>query len=261
MPIWNQGDKMRSNKIVDLRFKKMKRVLTVFLMLVAWVSNAAYADATTDKLRGALKRVISAEPDSINASQMPGMYEVLYGLDVVYISEDGRFLMSGSIIDIDAGKNLTEERRAEGRLSLINSVDESDMIIFSPKEVKYRVTVFTDIDCMYCRRLHTEIGELNQRGVEVRYLFFPRAGLNSKSYKKAVSVWCSDNRQEALTQAKLGKHVAEKTCDNPVDEHMALVNKLGLTGTPASVLSNGQIVPGYLPVDRYEKLLRGAAGS
>ena len=240
----------------------MKRFLTVFLMLVAFASNAAYADATTDKLRAALKNVISGEPDSITASQMPGMYEVMYGLDVVYLSEDGRFLMSGSIIDINAGKNLTEDRRAEGRLDLINSVPESDMIIFSPEqEVKYRVTVFTDIDCMYCRRLHTEIGELNERGVEVRYLFFPRAGLNSKSYKKAVSVWCSDNRQEALTQAKLGKPIAEKTCDNPVDEHMVLVKKLGLTGTPASVLGNGQIVPGYLPVDRYEKILRDAAGS
>lgn len=240
----------------------MKRVLTVFLMLVACVSNVAYADATTDKLRAALKKVISAEPDSINASQMPGMYEVLYGLDVIYVSEDGRFLMNGSIIDIDAGQNLTEDRRAEGRLGLINSIDKSDMIIFSPEqEVKYRVTVFTDIDCMYCRRMHAEIDELNERGIEVRYLFFPRAGLNSKSYKKAVSVWCADNRSEALTQAKLGKPISEKTCDNPIDEHMALVNKLGLTGTPASVLSNGQIVPGYLPAERYEKVLHDAAGS
>jgi len=255
---WNLGGRMRSNKIVDLRFIDMKRILTVFLLLIVSVSSAAYADATTDKLRAALKKVISAEPDSIQASQMPGMYEVLYGLDVIYVSEDGRYLMNGSIIDIDAGKNLTEDKRADGRIALINSVDESNMIIFSPEEVKHRVTVFTDIDCMYCRRMHTEIEELNKRGIEVRYLFFPRAGLNSKSYKKAVSVWCADNRQEALTQAKLGKPVDEKTCDNPIDEHMALVSKLGLTGTPASVLDNGQVVPGYLPVERYEKVLRDA---
>lgn len=261
MITWNLGGRMRSNKIIDLRFMDMKRILTVFLMLIASASSAAYADATTDKLRVALKKMISAEPDSIKASQMPGMYEVLYGLDVIYVSENGRYLINGSMIDLDSGKNLTEDKRSEGRKDLIGSIDESKMIIFSPEKVKHSVTVFTDIDCMYCRRMHTEIEELNKRGIEVRYLFFPRAGLNSKSYKKAVSVWCSKNQQDALTQAKLGKPVDEKVCDNPIDEHMALVKKLGLTGTPASVLGNGQILPGYLPVERYEQVLRDAAGS
>jgi len=258
---WNWNARMRSNKIVDLRFMKMKRVLTVLLMLIVSASSAVYADATTDKLRTALKKIVPAEPDSITVSQMPGLYEVTYGLDVLYVSADGRFLMSGNMIDIDAGKNLTEDKRSGARVSLIDSVDESKMIIFSPEKVKHSVTVFTDIDCMYCRRMHTEIEELNKRGIEVRYLFFPRAGLNSKSYKKAVSVWCAANQQDALTQAKLGKPVDEQSCDNPIDEHMALVKKLGLTGTPASVLGNGQIVPGYLPVERYEQVLSDAAGT
>ena len=251
----------------------MKRILTAFLVLVTCAACTVNEDAKTDNkshaalkegapaddsLRAALKKLIPDEPDSIKASQMPGVYEVLYGLDVVYISEDGQFLISGSLIDVDTGKNLTEDKRAEGRIALINAVDESKMIVFSPEEVKHRVTVFTDIDCGYCRRMHTEIDELNKLGIEVRYLFFPRAGLNSKSYKKAVSVWCSENQQEALTQAKLGKPVAEKTCDNPVDEHMGLVRKLGLTGTPASVLANGQIMPGYLPVERYVEMLAEA---
>ena len=273
MSTWNWDARMRSNRIVDLRFMKMKRALTAFLVLIVCVACTANDDTNADnkspvalkesvmsddKLRVALKKLIPDEPDSIKASPMPGVYEVLYGLDVIYISEDGQFLLSGSLIDVDTGKNLTEDKRAEGRIGLINSIDESKMIVFSPEEVKHRVTVFTDIDCGYCRRMHTEIDELNKRGIEVRYLFFPRAGLNSKSYKKAVSVWCAENQQEALTQAKLGKPVAEKTCDNPIDEHMVLVSKLGLTGTPASVLANGQIMPGYLPVERYVEMLAEA---
>lgn len=239
----------------------MKRVLTVFLALVAFVSGAAYADATTDRIRTAMKKLVAdVDPDSIAPSQIPGMYEVRYGMEVVYVSEDGKFLISGSLIDIESGKDLTEDKRAQGRKALISSIDESKMIIFSPEKVKHKITVFTDIDCMYCRRMHSEIDELNKLGIEVRYLFFPRAGLNSKSYKKAVSVWCADNRQEALTQAKLGKPVDQKTCDNPIDEHMALVNQLGLTGTPSSVLANGQLIPGYIPADRYAKVLNEIGG-
>ncbi len=233
----------------------------ISLMFVLGFSGSAVAEESDlDEVRTALAKLAPGlEPDSINPSSLEGMYEVVFGLDVFYISADGRYLLNGSLVDIKAGKNLTEDKRAEGRLGLISSIDESNMIIFSPEEVKHSVTVFTDIDCMYCRRMHTEIEDLNERGIEVRYLFFPRAGLNSKSYKKAVSVWCAENQQEALTQAKLGKPVAEKTCDNPIDEHMALVKKLGLTGTPASLLANGQVVPGYLPVERYEKVLSDAA--
>jgi len=238
----------------------MFRVVMIGLMFALGFSGNVMAATDVDKVRAAVKKIIpGVEPDSIQQSPLEGMYEVIFGLEVFYISADGRYLLNGSLVDIKAEKNLTEDKRAEGRLGLINSVHESKMIIFSPKKVKHRVTVFTDIDCMYCRRMHTEIDELNRRGIEVRYLFFPRAGKDSKSYKKAVSVWCAENRQEALTQAKLGKPVAEKTCDNPIDEHMTLVRKLGLTGTPASVLANGQIMPGYLPVQQYEELLAEAA--
>jgi thiol:disulfide interchange protein DsbC len=131
------------------------------------------------------------------------------------------------------------------------------MIIYSPKQVKHRVTVFTDIDCQYCRRLHQEMAELNGMGIEVRYLLFPRAGVGSKSYDKAVTVWCSANRQQALTDSKAGKNLPNKTCDNPVDKHMALVEKLGITGTPTMVLEDGSMIPGYVPAARLLAALEG----
>ena len=171
------------------------------------------------------------------------------------MSEDGRYLLNGSLMDLSNGRNLTEDKRAAGRLKLIKSVDESNTIVFSPAKVKHSVIVFTDIDCPYCRRLHQEMAELNNQGIEIRYILFPRAGAKSKSYDKAVAVWCSEDRQKALTDAKAGKPVAEKTCDNPIDENLALVDKLGISGTPTLVLENGQLIPGYVPAARLAALL------
>lgn len=240
----------------------MFRVISgIVMVLVAGLGTAA-ADTGADKVRAAVERIIPGNaPDSIEPSELPGMYEVVFGAEVFYVSEDGRYLFSGSLLDLRSGRNLTEDKRAGGRLKLIAGVDEAKMIVFSPKqEVKHSITVFTDIDCPYCRRMHQEMPELNAQGIEVRYLFFPRAGINSKSYQKAVAVWCAKDRRQALTDAKAGKAIDMKTCDNPIDEHMALVEELGISGTPTSVLENGQVIPGYVPVARLESILAGEAG-
>jgi thiol:disulfide interchange protein DsbC len=237
-------------------------MLRVFSAVFLWLSlfaSVAVAGEETDQVRAALKKIIPTEPDSVVPSQLKGLYEVTYGAEVYYVSADGHFLLHGNLIDMQSGKNLTEEKRAAGRLKLINGIDESKMIIFAPKEVKHVITVFTDIDCPYCRRLHQEMAQLNGYGIEVRYMFFPRAGLNSKSYKKAVSVWCSKDRKQALTDAKLGKPLTMKKCDNPINEHMALVDKLGLTGTPTLILEDGEIVGGYVPADRLNEALKQRA--
>ncbi len=236
----------------------MLRVTSLLLMFSVAFAGTAMAESSTDKIRVMMQKVIpGSSPDSIEPSELEGLYEVAYGAEVFYVSEDGRYLLNGSLMDLSTGKNLTENKRSVGRLSLIKTMDEENMIVYSPKEVKHSITVFTDIDCPYCRRMHQEMAELNEQGIEVRYMLFPRAGVNSKSYNKAVSVWCSDDRLQALTDAKAGKKVDEKTCDNPIDEHMALVEKLGITGTPTSVLADGRVIPGYVPVARLGPVLEG----
>jgi thiol:disulfide interchange protein DsbC len=234
------------------------RILVVIsLLMLAFFGSASAADDMAQVRAAVAKIVPGVAPDAIVKSSVPGFYEVTYGADVFYVSGDGRYLFNGSVVDLKDGKNLTEDKRGEGRLKLISGIDEKSMIIYSPKVVKHRITVFTDIDCQYCRRMHQEMAELNGLGIEVRYLFFPRAGVGSKSYDKAVTVWCSANRQQALTDAKAGKSLPNKKCDNPVEKHMALVEKLGISGTPAIVLEDGTMVPGYVPAARLLAVLEG----
>ncbi len=234
------------------------RILLLVSMLVLALCNPVWAADEVTQVRNAVAKIVpGTAPDSIVKSSVPGFYEVVYGADIFYVSADGRYLLNGSVVDLKDGKNLSEVKRGQGRLKLISEIDDKSMIIYSPKVVKHRVTVFTDIDCQYCRRLHQEMAELNGMGIEVRYLLFPRAGVGSKSYNKAVTVWCSANRQQALTDAKAGKNLPNKTCGNPVDKHMALVEKMGITGTPTMILEDGSMIPGYVPAARLLAALEG----
>lgn len=198
----------------------------------------------------------TAKPDRVAPSVIPGLYEAVYGPQVIYISKDGAYLLEGDLFDVKRRVNLTEEKREKGRADVVNAIDPKTMIIFKPKgEVKHTITAFTDIDCGYCRKLHKQITEYNDLGIEVRYLSYPRAGVDSPSYDKAVSVWCSDNRQEAMTKAKSGETPEKKTCDNPVKEHMAAAREVGVTGTPSLVLESGKLLPGYVEPKRLIKIL------
>jgi thiol:disulfide interchange protein DsbC len=203
------------------------------------------------------KAVPGAEPTSVDATAVPGLFEVVVGGHVLYMSEDGRYLIQGDLVDLQTRENITDVRRAAMRKALIDAVPESSMIVFAPKVVKHTVTVFTDIDCPYCRRLHKEVPAMNKLGIKIRYLAFPRAGVNSPSFKEAVSVWCSKDPAQALTDAKAGKKVPVATCDHPVLQHMALGEQVGVTGTPAMVLEDGRMVPGYMPATRLAQLLDG----
>jgi thiol:disulfide interchange protein DsbC len=188
--------------------------------------------------------------DKINPSAVDGLYEVMIGPKVIYVSGDGRFMIRGDLIDLETQKNLTEPRENQAQAEAVAAVGAENMITFGDKDAKHEITVFTDIDCGYCRKLHHEMEEYNKAGIAVHYLFFPRAGVDSDSYKTAVSVWCADDRNEAMTQAKAGQEIEEKSCDNPVQEHMALGQMLGVRGTPALVLESGRMVPGYVPAQR-----------
>ncbi|RMH21938.1 MAG: DsbC family protein, partial [Gammaproteobacteria bacterium] len=135
------------------------------------------------------------QPDHVNHERIPGWHEAVYGTQVFYVSDDGRFVMQGDIYDLKHQKNLTEEIRIAQRKQILETLDDEHLIVFKPKKTLYHLVVFSDIDCGYCRKLHSEIQNYLDQGIEIRYVLFPRTGEYTSSYYKAVSVWCSDDRQ------------------------------------------------------------------
>ncbi len=229
------------------------------LLLAAAVSLPALAGEgaeAPDAVLEGLQKIFPGSPvDSVKPSGMPGLYQATVGARLFYVSEDGKYLMQGTLYDIDARTNLTEAAETEIRLAAMQEMNEDQMVVFEPKEAKHTITVFTDIDCGYCRKLHNEMEAYNEKGIRVRYLFYPRSGPNSPSFDKAVSVWCADDRNQAMTDAKTGKPVEPRTCDNPVADHYALGGTMGVRGTPAIILEDGEMLPGYVPADRLSKAL------
>ena len=222
------------------------------IALAGLLGTLAFAAHANDKLvrEAILKLVPNATIDAIAESAVPGFYEVSLGGQMVYVSNDGRFLFQGSVYDIENKVDLTEQKRSGARKTALDAVPASKRIIFAPKEVKHRLTVFTDIDCGYCRRLHQEMADYNSRGIAVEYLFFPRAGLGSESFQKAVNVWCAADRNQAMTKAKAGESLEKKACDNPIADDYQLGQKIGISGTPALIAEDGTLLPGYMPADQ-----------
>jgi thiol:disulfide interchange protein DsbC len=232
----------------------LQLVLMIFALSLG-LSPAASADEPADLKKVLAELIPDAQPDSIIAAPLAGFYEVAYGPQIIYISKDGHYVLQGDILDARERKNLTEERRSAKRIAAIDSVSEDKMIVFAPKQVKHTISVFTDIDCGYCRKLHQEINEFTAQGIKVRYLAFPRAGIGSPSYEKAVSVWCAADRNTAITRAKAGKEIEKKDCDNPVKAEYELGRRVGVNGTPSIVLEDGSMLPGYVPPRKLSHML------
>lgn len=233
---------------------------------VLWLAAGSLLAAPDDSIRAALTKVIPGiKIESIQPSPIKGLYEVLVGTQIMYVTADGRHYVDGRIVDLANREDLTEPRLSGARKRLVDGLGESAMVIFEPTtETKRTVTIFTDIDCGYCRKLHSQIADYGKEGIRVRYAFFPRAGKGSPSYKEAVSVWCAGDaaaRRTALTSAKAGQPVAEQTCDNPVDAHMAAGEELGLRGTPAIITDTGEMIPGYVEPKRLAAQLATAPAS
>jgi len=228
-------------------------------LLASLLAAATFSAQADDKaVREAINQLApNATIDAIAESTLPGFYEVSLGGQLVYVSQDGRYLVQGTVYDIVNRVDITEQKRSDARKSALAEVPRDRRIVFEPKEVKHRVTVFTDIDCGYCRRLHQEMAEYNARGIAVEYLFYPRAGIGSESYQKAVNVWCSPDRNSALTRAKAGETLERRDCPNPVADDFQLGQRIGLTGTPALVTEDGTLLPGYLPADALLQRLDG----
>ena len=185
--------------------------------------------------------------DQVSAAPLSGFQEVIAGGQVVYVSNDGKYLMQGALYDIAAKKNLGEASMAQVRSRLLRTIPVSDRIVFAPANPKYTVTVFTDVECGYCRKLHSQIADYNKQGIAVQYVAFPRMGLGSEDFKKMVAVWCSADPKRALTDAKNDRPVALRNCKNPVTMQYNLGQRMGLTGTPMILASDGTQLGGYLP--------------
>ena len=233
----------------------MRKVIKIAaISLFGLTLPAANADEAAVK-QALVKSMPSMKIDSITPSEIKGLYEVTVGANIFYVSDDGKYLLQGRLVDVAAHKDLTEEKLSGTRKKAIEKIGQENMIVFKPKISKYTVTVFTDIDCGYCRKLHSEIEQYLAQGITIQYLFFPRAGKGSDSYNKAVSVWCAKDRNAALTDAKKGNTPEAKTCDNPVDEHMQLGADFDVKGTPMIVTEKGNIYPGYLPAKQLLEVL------
>jgi thiol:disulfide interchange protein DsbC len=210
---------------------------------------AAAAAAAADP-RVALLKLLPAgsKLEDLRPSPIAGIYEFAQGAEISYLTADGKYFIDGNLYDMKSRDNLTETLRTHARVALINSVPESEMLIFSPPNPKYTITVFTDVDCAYCRKLHSQMAELNKMGIRVRYMFFPRTGPGTESWKKAEVVWCSPNRNEALTRAKTGAALdMNKICaPTPVKREYELGENIGVRGTPAIITESGDYISGYM---------------
>ena len=238
------------------------RPITATLIAASCLFLAATAFAAQDdeklesvraKVSGMFEQI---KPEHINPGPIDGWYTIQKGSIVAYISDDGRYLMQGDMIDLETEINLTEMSRNGARRDMVAGIDDSQVIKFSPSEVKHSVTVFTDTDCTYCRRLHSQIDEYMAHGIEIRYLLYPRNGPASASWNVAEKVWCSSDRNKALTAAKLDRNFQTSACDaSIVQDHYVLGQEAGLSGTPAIILDDGTLIGGYMPPDAlYQRL-------
>lgn len=215
-------------------------------------ARPVYAAGTPEaRARDALRSINpQIEVERIGAAPLAGFREAIVGGQVVYVSDDGKYLIQGKVFDIAAKKDMGEASMAKLRAELLKTIPMSDRIVFAPPAAKHTVVVFTDVECGYCRKLHTDIAEYNKRGIAVQYLAFPRAGLGSEDFRKMVAVWCADDRRQALTDAKNDKPVPMKNCTNPVTMHYHLGQRMGLEGTPMILATDGTQIAGYLPPDQ-----------
>jgi thiol:disulfide interchange protein DsbC len=226
------------------RFGLLLLALAVTLGGPSWAAESAPA---ADVRATIAKKFPGVKVDDVRPSPIAGVYEVALGADTAYVSADGRYIIAGDLYEIDTRKNLTEAARSSARVKALAKLDERDMIVFAPATVKHTITVFTDVECGYCRKLHGEIDQLNKAGIKVRYLAYPRSGPGSEDWHKMEAVWCSKDRKAAITQAKLGQEVKSAKCQAPVGRQYELGEDLGVRGTPAIFTTGGDYIGGYLP--------------
>jgi thiol:disulfide interchange protein DsbC len=236
---------------------KTSQYINYFLLIASsiFISYAAQAQENSgaegqDEIKTALYELIGprAATSEIIESPMKGVYQVDLGDRILFVSKVGNHLLLGDVFDTQRHVSLSEEIKQEKALAVVGEIKESDMIVFAPEETKRTITVYTDVDCPYCRKLHKEVPTLVENGVKVRYLWFPRSGVNTPSYDKAVSIWCAEDQLTAMDDAKLNNKIVNASCKpNPVADQYASGQRVGVRGTPTIVVDDGTIIGGYLP--------------
>ena len=228
---------------------KFNRCLIMFFLAFSLDGIANETEIVT-KINQVLPAGMSVK--GIKQSQVDGLFVVDIGdLQPIYASKDGNFFLYGEMYAIKNGEllNTTKQEISLNRRAILDSeLLEKDFITFAATDEKHVITVFTDVDCGYCRKFHGEIEDYNAQGITVNYVAFPRSGLESESYNKIVSAWCASDPKGTLTALKEGRDPALKLCqDHPVEDHYLLGQRIGITGTPAIISSSGDLLPGYLP--------------
>jgi thiol:disulfide interchange protein DsbC len=219
------------------------------ILAAALLATTSFAQAGEAEVRAAIKVLNpSAVIDSIKTAPVKGWMEATLGGQIIYFSDDGKYLLQGALVETATRRNLTEDAQSLVRVAELNKIQKKDLIIFPAKgPTKHVVKVFTDIDCGYCRKLHTEIKQYSDLGIEIQYLWFPRAGVPSDSSRKAIAVFCAKDQRKALTDAKSGTDPGNATCPNPIESDYNMGQRMGVNGTPALLLADGTLMPGYLP--------------
>ena len=236
----------------------MKKGLLMFTLLAASLSGAAHADSAAIKQSLAKLGVQSTD---IQPSPVSGMSTVLTDSGVLYVTDDGKHIIQGPMYDVSGAQpvNVTNQLLMKNLNAL-----EKEMIVYKAPKEQHVITVFTDITCGYCHKLHEQMSDYNALGITVRYLAFPRQGLDSDAEKEMKAIWCAKDKNKAFDDVMAGKSVAPASCDVDIADHYALGVQLGVSGTPAVVLSNGTLVPGYQPpkdmkefLDEHQKMTSG----
>ncbi|MBT1451059.1 thioredoxin fold domain-containing protein [Glaciecola sp. XM2] len=234
--------------------RRFTALVAAFVALI--FSSTLFAQQDNEDLALTLGVKLQLRIDSVANSPVPGLLELYTDRGLFYASEDGEYFLQARVYNVADGiVDVTEESLKKMRLDGIGQFADS-AIEFTAENEKYVIHVFTDATCGYCRKLHNEIDQINDLGITVRYLSFPRAGINSQVYLDAVSIWCSENPQEAITKAKAGEQVADASCANKVSEQFSFGQKIGVNGTPNIVLPDGSVVPGYQPAKQLELALQ-----
>ncbi len=254
---------------------RMTRFISLLLTLMCMPMAVLAADDTAPAaITKTLKELVpDLKAESIKPTAVANLFEVVLNGQVMYMTGDGVHMLQGSLIDIKNKINLTEERRTEldaqrtelrrpVLMAALMKLSEADMVIFTPKKpVTHTVTVLTDIDCTYCRKMHNEIDKYLNKGIRVRYLLYPRSGLEGPSAEKAESVWCAKDRNAALTKAKSGEDPEKKQCDNPLQRITDFARATDISGTPALITDSGRMLPGYVPADQLAEFLEKDAAA
>lgn len=222
------------------------RIFTLFVTISA--ASQVSADDIAELKQSLAKTLPQYEASYIEKTPVEGIYQVIIGGQVIYMTKDARYMIDGNLIDLSTKKNYTEDAMSGIRLSQIEKLGEDKMVVYTPENIKHTITVVTDIDCPYCRRLHNEMDQYMAGGVQVRYIFMPLKG--KSDFRTTVSVWCAKDRNEALNMAKAGAQLEAKDCENPIDEHLNVSRSLGVRGTPAIILQDGSMLPGYVPAGK-----------